>query len=305
MFPWRSKKVSSEVPRRRTVQDAPGDYSVSTNEQFKRNRTLSSYRHDVPEESTRRKAHHLAVQRRKVGGLFMIASGVVATLLLLLWQLMAQINVATSTKQLAASFQSEAYERSINGYLGLNPAQRLRGLLDSKALSRYVASELPEVEQVELKGGLGSVARGTFSITFRTPVAGWQINGKQYYVDASGVVFERNYYEAPTVSIVDESGVTPEEGTAVASGRLLGFLGKSVAAAKGRGYTVVKAALPQGTTRTVDLYFEGIATRARLTVDRGAGEQVEDFDRSYKYMTSRGIGAEYVDVRVSGRSVYR
>lgn len=235
----------------------------------------------------------------------MIAAGAVAVLALLLWQIMAQITVATSTRQLAVNFHADVYEQSINRYLNINPAQRLRGALDSAALSQYVSTELPEVERLALKDGFGGIAKGTFTITFRTPVAGWQINGKQYYVDASGVVFEKNYYQTPSVSIVDESGIRPEEGTAIASGRLLGFLGKAVSFAQGRGYTVVKAALPQGTTRTVDIYFDGVGTRARLTIDRGAGEQLEDFDRSYKYISSRGISAEYIDVRVSGRAVYK
>jgi len=314
MFSKRSSRGNEPVPRRRRVADdaqsagaAPLKSQVPdapSGSQFRRNQTLSSYRHNTPEESTRQKAHHLAIQRRKLGGIFLIVAIAVVTLALLLWQLIAQVHVVTSTKQLSSSFVPAAYEQSINEYLSLNPAQRLRFALDEQALSNYVADELPEVEALSLSGS-GGLAQSNFSVTYRTPVAGWQINSKQYYVDANGVVFEKNYYDAPVVQIVDESGVSPEQGSAVVGTRLLGFMGKVVALALGRGYSVTKAVLPAGTTRQVDVYFDGVPTFVKYSIDRGAGEQTEDADRSIKFLQSRGTTAQYIDVRVAGRAAYK
>lgn len=185
-----------------------------------------------------------------------------------------------------------------------NPAQRLRLALDQTALTQYVSDQLPEVENVKVTG-LAGIARASVAITFRTPVAGWQINSKQYYVDADGVVFDKNYYSAPAVQIIDESGVSPEQGSTVVGTRLLGFLGKVVSQAKGRGYTVVKALLPADTTRQVDVYFDGIATRVKMSIDRGAGEQLEDARRSLNFLKSTNVTPEYIDVRVPGRAAYR
>lgn len=234
----------------------------------------------------------------------MLVAVIAVLLMVLLWQLIAQVSVTTSTKQLSTSFEGVQYEKLINNYLNLNPAQRLRVSLDEDALSAYLAAETPEVETVSLSGGAG-IAQAKVAITFRTPVAGWQINGKQYYVDTHGVVFEKNYYETPKVQIVDESGVSPEQGGAVVGTRLLGFLGRVVAQAQGRGYSVTKAVLPLGTTRQVDVYFENLATRIKFSVDRGAGEQMEDADRSIKYLQPRGPMPEYIDVRVPGRAAYK
>ena len=235
----------------------------------------------------------------------MLVVAVAMLLVLLLWQLIAQVHVTTSTKQLVTSFDGTAYEKLINQYLNVNPSQRLRVALKESLLSDYVSENAPEVESVSLSGWAG-VAQSNVAITFRTPVAGWQINGKQYYVDANGVVFQKNYYEAPTVQIVDESGISPDqEGGAVVGTRLLGFLGKVVSQAKGRGYTPVKAVLPAETTREVDVTFDGVATRVKFTIARGAGEQMEDADRALKYLQNNGITAEYVDVRVSGRAAYK
>lgn len=306
----KNKKQDEFVPRRRRISDQESELlqSVSTTAaapgQFRRNQTLSSYRHNTPEESSRQKAHHLANQRRRLGGIFTIVFIAVVLLVLLLWQLIAQIHIRTSTRQLTERFEAPAYEQIIEEYLAINPAQRLRFALDEDALSSYVSSRTSEVERLELTG-MSGIAQSDFTITFRTPVAGWQINGRQYYVDSKGVVFERNYYQSPDVQIVDESGITPEQGVAVAGSRLLGFLGRVVSVAGERGYTVERAILPANTTREVDLFVKGSSTRLKFSIDRGAGEQVEDADRSVKFLSSRGITAEYIDVRIEGRAAYR
>lgn len=294
------------TPRRRSPTESSNTDSTApvSGSQFRRNQTLSSYRHATPEESSRRKAHHLALQRRRLGGILAIVAIGSVFLTLLLWQLIGQVHVTTSTKQLAASFSASEYEGAINRYLALNPAQRLRFTLDEAALSTYVTSLLPEVEKVAVSGSPG-FGQANFSITFRTPVAGWQIDGKQWYVDAHGVVFGQNYYLAPSVQIVDESGIAPEQGATVASGRLLGFLGRVVAQAGERGYDVTQAILPADTTRRVDIYVKDVSPRIRFSIDRGAGEQVEDMDRVLKFLDSRGLRPAYVDVRVSGKAVYQ
>lgn len=305
MFPKRSKKPGDVTPRRRRVSEDDLELPASAvNNQFRRNQTLSSYKHNTPDESSRRKAHHLALQRRKLSGIFAIVITVAILLLFLLWQLVAQVSITTSTKQLNEAFDNSAYEKLVNEYLSINPAERLRFALNEDRLTDYVTAQLPEVEKLALSGTPG-IAQGNFTITFRTPVAGWQINGKQNYVDANGVVFEKNYYASPTVQIVDESGITPEQGTAVAGERLLGFIGRVVAQAKGRGYSVTRAVLPATTTRQVDLFLDGITTRLKLSIDRGAGEQMEDVDRVLKQLTRQGVTAEYVDIRVQGRAAYR
>ncbi len=285
MLPFGSKKQKEVTPRRRLPVEDDSTPTSNKSSQFKRNLTLSSYRHNTPEESTRQKAHHLTVQRRKLGSIFALVSAIAVALLILLWQLIGQVSVTTSSAQLNEPFTSSVYEDVINEYLGVNPAQRLRATLDETTLSNYISSQLPEVEKVAVSGTLG-IARANFTITFRTPVAGWQINSKQYFVDANGVVFEINYYTSPSVQIVDESGISPEQGTAVAGSRLLGFLGRVVSEAGERGYPVTQAILPAGTTRQVDIYIKDNPTRIKLSIDRGAGEQVEDMDRVIKFLTA-------------------
>lgn len=277
-----------------------------TGNQYRRNQTLRSPRRDDDVASPRRRMHHLTIQRRKIGSVFLITLAVIIFLTILLTQLTAQISIAGTSVKTTKPFTDveTEYIEAVNSYYGIHPAERLRFLLNDGALSAYVGALYPEVKSLEI-AGVKNAVETQFSIRFREPVAGWIIQGKQYYVDSDGVVFERNYFEVPLVQIVDESGVTPEEGTAVASGRLLGFVGKVVALSEGRGYTAIKAVLPAETTRRLDVTFEGIRPVVRFSIDRGAGEQVSDMAQSLQYLTTRGTQVEYIDVRVSGRTVYR
>ncbi|MFZ1301589.1 MAG: hypothetical protein WAQ27_03360 [Candidatus Microsaccharimonas sp.] len=306
MISFGSKKSNTDIPRRRKV-DVDSDTAAEqprSSTQYRRNQTLSGVRRDPIDESPRGKVHHLTIQRRKIGGLFVLVLAAVILLALLISQLMTQVTVTSSTKQLSSSFKGDTYNEAINEYLGLHPAERLRFALNEEALSEYVAAALPEVEAVKVSG-VKDIVDTQFAITFRQPVAGWQINGKQYYVDNSGVVFENNYYNSPGVQIVDESGISPEEGSTVASSRLLGFLGRVVAQAESRGYVVTQAILPVGMTRELDIQLQDTATRIKLSTDRGAGEQIEDMSRALVYLKGRGMTPEYVDVRVSGRAAYK
>ncbi len=296
-----TKKHHDEpVPRRRLDQPEAG-----RDLQFRRGQTLSGYRLSAAEESSRSKAHQLVRQRRSVGAVFSIVFAGMVLLALLLWQLIAQVGVSASSKQLVQAFDSKLYSATIDEYLGLHPAQRLRFALDEQSLSEFIAAKHPEVAKLALSEGATALAKSDFTITFRTPVAGWQINGTQQYVDDAGAVFEKNYYAAPKVQIIDESGARPEKGSTVVGKRLLGFLGKVVAGAGERGYIVSEALLPQGGTRQVEISFTNLPTRVKLNIDRGAGEQIEDVDRALKYLAGRGEQAEYIDVRVSGRAAYR
>ncbi len=308
MFPFNSKnnsnKSSQDVPRRRRFDDDSVSEQPRSGMQYRRNQTISGVQRTPLTQSPRGKVHHLTIQRRKIGALFALVLATVIVLAILITQLMAQVTVASSTRQLTDPFRGDAYEEAINDYLGLHPAERLRFALNQPGLSAYVSSVLPEVESVKVSG-VKNVTDTQFAVTFRKPVAGWQINGNQSYVDTNGVVFETNYYESPGVQIVDESGINPEEGATVAGSRLLGFLGRVVAQAEGRGYVVTQAILPAGMTRELDIQLKDISTRIKLSTDRGAGEQVEDMSRALTYLKARGMNPQYIDVRVSGRATYQ
>lgn len=304
MIQFASKK-KNDLPRRRQSADfvrkpAP----VASNDQFRRNRTMSGVRrHESEAISERTRLHHLALRRRQMGALLTLVLAIIVVLGALLSQFTGQVVVAGSAKALTQTIDPQQYEKAINEYLAVHPVERLRFMMSEVVLSEYVSAALPEVQSVALTS-TDSVIQSNFTLTFRKPVAGWQINGNQYYVDDAGIVFRTNYYDTPTVQIIDQSGVSPEQGTAIASARLLSFVGRVVSLAGQGSYDVTQAILPVGTTRELDIQLKDVQPRIKLSIDRGAGEQVEDMIRSLTYLQSNGKSAQYIDVRVSGRTVY-
>lgn len=299
------RRKKAEQPSRRQSLREPRVSDASNGSQFRRNRTLSGIQRDsmVETGSARTKVHDLTRRRRHVGGIFLLVLAGCALLALLITQFTARVLVTGSSTALAVEVENQTYEKIINDYLGVHPTGRLRFALSEAELSSYATILAPEVESIAQTGS-ENVIDTHFSVTFRRPIAGWQINTHQYYVDDHGVVFEKNYYATPSVQIIDESGISPEQGTTVASNRLLSFVGRVVALSKDGGFEVEQAILPAGTTRQLEIKLKDTGPRVKLSIDRGAGEQVEDMIRALNFLSSRGQQAQYVDVRVSGRAVY-
>jgi hypothetical protein len=198
----------------------------------------------------------------------------------------------------------DSYERVFQAYFQSRPVERLRFLTNLHQLSAYVQSKAPEIESVQMIGG-GDFGESIFTVKMREPIAGWSIHGQQQYVDATGTAFAHNYFAPPAVQIVDNSGIQVQAGQAVASNRFLGFVGRAVGLSKTFGYNVQQVIIPSDTTREVELRVEGVAYPVKLSVDRSAGEQAEDMARVIKYLKSRNINPEYIDVRTEGKAFYK
>ena len=308
------KKADKSVPRRRLAQEFERESAHTTTQHtFRRNRTLtgstsnaiSSSSHSQPDMlSQRSHAHNLAHIRRRMGSILLIIVLGVAFLYWLLTQLTAQVNINFSDTSIARKLDTTIYQKAINDYMGIHPFSRLRFILDYNDLGNYLASTVPEVDSVA-SAHMGRIGEATFTLVMRKPVAGWKIGVKQYFVDAKGVAFERNFYQNPSVQIVDESGAALQQGALIASNQFLSFVGRVVALSKAKGYMVTDAILPAGTTRELEIKISGVAPLVKLSTDRPAGEQVEDMARSLVYLTSHAQAPSYIDVRVSGKAFYQ
>ena len=304
MIQFRSSS-KNDAPRRRASPDyVRPPAQIPSGTQFRRNQTMSGIRRPDGEPiSERSRVHSLTRRRHKISALFVLVMAIIIVLGGLISQFTAKVIVAGSSAPVSRSIDPGAYQQTISDYLGIHPVERLRFALNEAALSAYVSAALPEVSRVALTS-TSSIVESHFTLTLRKPVAGWQINSRQFYVDTSGVVFQNNYYNTPSVQIVDQSGVSPEQGSTVASARLLSFVGKVVSLAGQGSYTVTQAILPSGTTRQIQVRLKDVQPLIKLSIDRGAGEQVEDMIRSLTYLQARGESAQYIDVRVEGRAVY-
>lgn len=308
-------KNKPDIPRRRQSEggvphERATDSSLTERYAFKRNRTLtgsasshvvSTNESNAQLKSDRVHVHLLAEQRRRIGSILLIVVSVALVLFGLVWQLTAQVVVRTS--DVTESLDS-TYAKAIDNYFARQPIERLRFLIDQEALTAYMHTVTPEVLSITPEGSVG-LGKTLFVIEMRQPIAGWSIRGVQQYVDTTGTSFTRNYYSRPNVQIVDNSGIQVQAGQAVASNQFLGFVGRVVGFSNARQRIVTKVIIPEATTRQIELTIKEVPYPIKMSVDRSAGEQVEDMVRAMRWLADNNKSPEYLDVRVSGRAFYR
>lgn len=310
-------KKSSSLPTRRQINpkddrrvEQASSAELDQRYNFRRNRTLtgsnssqvtSASETNAQMKSPRVQAHELRKKRRHFALLLGVTLVGAVGIYLLILQFSA--NVVVRAEGTVATLDS-SYENAIQDYLAMRPIERFRFLMNPDTFNEYIKTKLPEVASVEIGDNAG-FGKSVFHIVMREPLAGWSIQGRQQYVDATGTAFARNYYPMPAVQIVDNSGVRLESGQAIASNRFLGFVGRTVGLAKAQGYTVTQVAIPAATTRQIELRVEGIGYPIKLSIDRSAGEQIEDMTRSIRWLQQQNRTLQYLDVRVSGKAFYR
>ena len=303
------KRGKGQRSRRPQLMDGQDDIS------FRRSRTLqgttSSSVKAVNQKRAELKSDRLKKQqkqkRRRNTASVLLG---VAVLVIAVWYLIGQYTtgVGTISYQPTTTSKSndQAYEKVINNYLGLHPSERFRFALNEDRLEQFISQESPEVKSIEVRGA--SANQADFAIGLRQPVASWKVGSSQSYVDKEGVSFNRNYFAAPSVAIVDNSGAANEGsgGKAVVSERFLRFLGRLIALVNASGLGEVKeASLPKGTARQIDIKINGRSYYVKTHIDRDPAATVEDIKRVAGYLTKKELSASYIDVRISGRAFYK
>lgn len=311
LFSRRQPEVPERRRRARSEQAASGASESLYSAAFRRGRTLtgsvssvirSSNEAQADLKSPRVHAHMLAKQRRRLGGVFVLALLAAIGLYVLTSQFTARVVIQASPDP---SHQLESvYAESIESYLVEHPIERWRMLLNTERLKLFLRGVVPEVKEVKVNGSAGFGA-SLFTLTFREPIASWDVGGNHLYVDEAGVPFGRNYFSSPSLLITDRSGVPTTPGQTIASNRFMGFVGQVIGYSKERGYTVSGITIPPGMTRQIEVQVEGVEYPIKFSSDRPAGESVEDMVRTIEWMRTHQQSPEYIDVRVQGRAFYR
>lgn len=302
-LPFSKKKSESNLSRREIAARRQAKiYEDLPTQSYRRNRTLNSRQTISPlEASDRLEAHELVKRRRSVARrLFMTAVGL-AIIVFLLFQL--TIDISIQTPDMKSSNSSKKYVAALNEYYSTHPAERFRFFLNNNDLKQFFLQKAPEVKNIRIEGDF--LARSAVKLTFRQPVAQWSSGGKVYFVDDGGVTFEQNYFDAPAVAVLDESGLPTRGGQEVINRQFLSFLGQAVSAFAQYKIKVSEATLPVSTVRQVWFKVEGRATQVRMTVDRSAQSQVKQAIIVLEYLGKTGSVPEYIDVRVDQRSFYK
>jgi hypothetical protein len=223
------------------------------------------------------------------------------------WALISQftggIDKVVSTPA-SPKIQTAPYAQLMEDYFVSHPFERFRFALQTAQLNDYLATKAPEIESMQLSSA-DQIGKSDLAVTFRHPVVAWEIAKQKYYVDAQGHAFAQNYYNEPVVIVKDESGIDPAVG-AVASNRFLHFLGRVVALMNQSGVASVSGVvIPPNTTREVDLNLTGKPYVIKTLLDRDPAGQVSDILNAVRYVDSKGIKPQYIDVRISGKAAYR
>lgn len=317
---WGLRKKQS-LPARRTHgfthEVRTPNTHITEQYSFRRNRTLtgslssnvvSASEPNAELQSDRVQAHHLRRHRRRLFVMFLAVLMVCIGLSWIIYESIARVAIVVSTGSSTVSQQDKAlYEQKIQAYLNGHFFERSRVTLQVKQLTSYLQDNgCPEIKSANISATFTGIGIGQIRLEMRRPVVSWTTANAQVYVDDDGVSFQRNYFSnAAIVAVVDETGIKAQNNQILASNSFLSFMGYAVRSFKEQGFTVSKVVLPADTTRQIQVSLNGVGYPIKLSVDRPAGEQAEDASRAIRYLASKGISAQYIDVRVSGRAYYK
>ena len=265
-------------------------------------RTVSEERAQI--KSPRLKEHELRSHRRRLGGYLLIVILAISAILLLLSQFIGIVNVKVqSDTPLATTPDESKYSKLIDDYFAAHPIERFRFALNEQTLNSYVQQKTPEVANISFDST--GIATADADIRFRVPVVAWQLSSQKSYVDGDGRSFTVNYFNEPSVTVKDDSGIDPTSG-AIVSDRFLQFMGRVIALTNDSGVVrITGATIPRNTTREIDFNLEGRGYIVKTQLGRDPASQATDIINAVKYVDARGYKPAYLDVRVAGKAAYR
>ena len=294
------KKKSSKAATQRDSGRRPA--SSDSLPTYRRNRTITD-RSTVPGVTERARANYLRSVRRRVG--FILAIILVALIVVgtAVSQLSGSVEITNSQTSLTKNIDQDRYSQLFDDYYKQHPLERFRFLTNYDRLTASLQQEAPEVQSIE-PNGIGGIGVSRYELLMRRPVASWMIESSRFYVDASGVTFTENYYQEPAVSVVDNSGAVAIKGSAIASSRLLSFVGRVVALSEENGILINSIEIPSSSMRQLYLKGKGMPT-VRVTIDRTAENQVKDMAEALDHLKRHKQSPGYIDVRVRGKAFYK
>jgi cell division septal protein FtsQ len=299
-----AKKTTPRQPRLMNGQD---DYT------FRRSRTLTGTTSNKVKPSAegsasqlktpRLKEHELLMKRGRVLRLLGFTILCIAVLVLLIANFISAPPLIFAQKS-AMKPAIAIYQDSIQQYFSTRPFERFGFSLNSEQFETFMQKQHSEIQTVVVdRDWYGGNVQ--LRITFRRPILVWQFKDQRFFVDDQGISFTYDHFNAPLVAVIDQSGVTPEDGNAVASQRFIRFLGKMVGAVNGNQQGRVVSVIIPSSTREIDLKLEGREYPIKTHIDRDPLQQAEDIAHALGYFDQQGVKPAYVDVRVTGKAFYK
>ena len=251
--------------------------------------------------SERTQEHKLIARRRKLSVFFMGIAAISILMVVFLLQFVSRVSV---TAKGVSNNNLEKYRSSIEEYFSANPSERFMPNLNRKALVLKVQNDNPEVSDIS-NINLNGITSYNFELSFRKPVASWNTEGKELFVDSEGISFSTNLFNKPTLAIVDDSGLAASNGKNVASSSFFSFVGKLVSAANNNGLEITKIRIPPASLRQVEVSVSGVKYYAKMSTSESAEGQIANFKTAINYFATHKISPSYVDLRIEGKGYYK
>lgn len=270
---------------------------------FRRGTTLSTFRSDKAEKSERKRLKDLRALRRRMIELTVVVMGLLTVGVALLSQYTGSLSgvKADDGVQLSETDQQH-YLDIVNKYYQENSFDRFSFARRTSVLNNYVKGQAPEVAEVKIRAS--GIMSSRVELKFRQPVAQWVSGVQTSFVDANGVVFQRNYFAAPAISIEDNSGAKGVDGMAT-SANFLSFVGQTSVQLQKQGLKIQRVVIPRGAARYVEIYLEGRKYPFKAQITRNAVGQAADIAAMVRYIDARSLNPSYVDTRVAGKAFWR
>lgn len=310
MMLGRKKKTQQQVLARQPSR--PDDASYA----FRRSRTITGSATDTVRAATEERGHlrsprlhehSLRKHRRK---LFAYLSLIVIFCFGLLYVILSYIggSVTMSTHSNQATIvaiSEQHYQPLVEQYFKEHPFEQFTFSINENTFRDFMRAHAPEVDSAMLAKADGFGA-AELVLQLREPVVSWTIQGRQYFVDASGSAFERNYFAVPAVAVVDNSGVNTDLGI-VTSTKLLHYIARvmTLVGTARPDSPIVSVDLPAGSTREVQFKLKDRDYVVKGNLDRDPAGQAMDITNAVNYIEAKGIDPAYLDVRVSSKAFYR
>lgn len=253
----------------------------------------------------REKQRELKRWRRILATIFVATLIIIALVLVILNQFQSSVSVSQKQGDLILDKKDRAkYEKIINEYFASRPLERFSFSYNQENLNEFVTNRAPEIFSVRVSAS--GLMRGAAELNLREPVAMWRISGATNYVDARGIVFQKNYFSTPTLAIEDQFGAKEVDGM-IASARFLGFVGQVAAEVDQKlpQNEIARIVIPATAVRYAEIYLTGKSYPIKIQIDREPRDQAADVVAAVRYLEQRKISPKYIDARVSGKAYWR
>ena len=258
--------------------------------------------------SSRLEEHDLRHHRRRL----MLYLVVLSFAIWLLWLSVSNFisrptSIRIDGQKAATATETSRYYQAAATYLDEHPLTRFYGLFDHDDFSRSLSDQLSEVAEARMQpiNPESLYSPSELIIKPSIPVAVWNIDGTQFYVDDKGRSFQTNLASPPLVTVNDRSGLSPKLGV-LASSKLLRYIGRLVTLVNAAGVgTIESVELPPNSTREVVLKFKDVPYPVRTHSDRDPAGQAADVASALRFVTKFEIVPQYLDVRVASKAYYR